>query len=493
MEASKFDLTIMGAGPGGYVGAIYAAQRGLKVALVEGREVGGVCLHAGCIPTKTLVASVDLLRQLKTATQRGLGSASGETSFSVLQERRKRVVNQLTQGVKFLLNKQGVQIFHGWGSFLDRHTISIHDPTGGMEVGRLESPAIMIATGSKSSNLRGLACDGVAILHSGDMLSLMQCPKHLIIIGGGYIGCEFAGILSALGGEVTVLEAQGRLLPGMDAELGQTLDRVFRKAGIKVVLNAQVKSVKHGEMVRVDLEDGTHWEADKVLVSVGRVAHTEGLGLEAAGVALNGTAVAVNEHLETNVPGIYAVGDVTGKMPLAHVASAQARYVVDRILIGLGRVSAIQEPGGAMASRTGFDYGAVPACVFTSPEIASVGLTESEAKEKGMSVRTSRFPFSACGKAVAIGETEGFVKLVAEEQSGRVVGGQILGPHATELIGQVTLAVRARLTAGQLCETIFAHPTLAEAIHEAAEGLFGQPIHSIGRPRPVSAAGSPPS
>jgi dihydrolipoamide dehydrogenase len=247
MDSSKFDLTILGAGPGGYVGALYAAQRGLKVALVEGREVGGVCLHAGCIPTKTMVASVDLLRQVKTATQRGLASAAGDTNLAVLHERRKRVVGQLTQGVKFLLSKQGVQVFHGWGSLVDRNTVSIHDPTGGMEIARLESPAIMIATGSKSANLRGLVCDGVAILHSGDMLSLMECPGNLIIIGGGYIGCEFASIFSALGVSVTILEAQARLLPGMDVELGQTLERVFRKAGVHLVLNAKVKSVTHGE------------------------------------------------------------------------------------------------------------------------------------------------------------------------------------------------------------------------------------------------------
>jgi dihydrolipoamide dehydrogenase len=245
--------------------------------------------------------------------------------------------------------------------------------------------------------------------------------------------------------------------------------------------------------VQVELEDGSQCVGDKLLVSVGRVPHTDGLGLSTAGVALNGAAVAVNEHMETNVPGIYAVGDVTGKMALAHVASAQARYVVDRIAGVLGHAQAAAEAKTPRTPATGFDYGAVPACVFTSPEIASVGLTEDEAKEQGMVVRTSKFPFSACGKAVAIGETEGFVKLVAEEHSGRIVGGQILGPHATELIGQVTLAVRVRLTAAQLCETIFAHPTLAESIHEAAEGLYGQPIHSVARPRPTSVPGNSPS
>jgi dihydrolipoamide dehydrogenase len=481
MNLQEFDLVILGAGPGGYVGAIAAAQRGLTVALVEGREVGGVCLHAGCIPTKTMVAYADLLRQVRSARDIGAISGNIQTTLASLHAQRKRVVSQLTQGVNLLLDKNGVRLFQGWGCFRDAQTVAVLDSARDKELAVLRSRAMMIATGSHPVDIPGIARNGSTILDSSDALNMSELPEELLILGGGYIGCEFASIYSALGTHVTILEAMSRLLPGMDRELGQALERAFKKAGITVLVNSHVRSVETAGRIRVLLEDGNTLSGDKLLVSVGRVPQVENFGLDQAGVQLNGRAIAVNDFLETNIPGIYAVGDVTGKYPLAHVASAQARYLAGRLALHTHRAEPVDSGLNRQARDLGFTYHSVPACVFTFPEIASVGFTEEEATRTGMTVRISRFPFAASGKALASGDSEGFVKLVADAKTERIVGGQILGTHAAELIGQVALAVHAQLTASQWCDAIVAHPTLSEAIHEAAEGLFGRPIHVFSR------------
>jgi dihydrolipoamide dehydrogenase len=410
--------------------------------------------------------------------------------------------------------------------------VRILDVARSQETAILQSPAVIVATGSRPAGLPGIERNGTTVLDSADALNLEDAPKELLILGGGYVGCEFACVFSALGSRVTLLEAQSRLLPGMDRELGQALERALRRAGLTLLLNTQARSVESGNSVRVLLTDGQVLAGDKLLVSIGRIPCSDGLGLEAAGVQLDGRAIRVNDFLETNVPGIYAVGDVTGKCPLAHVASAQARFVVDRILARNqrpdsppsadseddkrfvthgghepgpleGRAPARPAPGQSLPQASQglrppeigrqsmesegkpdrpFSYRAIPACVFTYPEIASVGLTEADAAAAGMTVRVSRFPFAASGKALAAGDSEGFVKLVADAKTGQLLGGQIMGTHASELIGQVTLAVQNQLTAAAMVDTIAAHPTLSEAIHETAEGLFGQSIHIFSRP-----------
>jgi dihydrolipoamide dehydrogenase len=483
MSDTAFDLAIIGAGPGGYVSAIRAAHRGLRVALVEEKDLGGVCLHTGCIPTKTMIASVDLLRQARSATQLGVTVAQAEAHLATINARRQKVVQQLAGGVKNLLEKNQVQVFRGRGVLKSPTQIELTPSPGTSDPARsairnpqstLTAKSILLATGSRPADLPIARRDGAAIWSSDDLLASSELPAELLILGGGYIGCEFASLYAALGSKVTVIEALPRLLPGLDKELGQSLERSFKKAGISVLLNCKVESVSvekaDSSPVTVRLADGLTLSGSKLLVSVGRVPNVEGLGLENVGVKLTGRCITVDDFMETSAPGVFAIGDVTGKIALAHVASAQGRVVVENLL----------------AARSGqprkpMNYDAVPACVFTHPEIATVGLTEEEAAQRGLTVKVGRFPFAAIGKALALGETEGFVKLVADATTGRLLGGHIFGGHAAELIGQLTLAVRLGATAEQLTETIFAHPTLSEAILESAEAVFGKATHVFTR------------
>ena len=468
MTEQSFDLVIIGAGPGGYVTAIRAAHRGLRVALIEAAAPGGVCLHTGCIPTKTMVASVGLFRQARAAAQWGVNIAQAEAQLSTLRERRHKIVQQLAKGVQMLLAKNAITLFNGRGAFCDSRTVEVRNSTGESIAKLTATRAIVIATGSRPTDLPIAIRDGQSILNSDDLLELADLPPSLLIIGGGYIGCEFASIFAALGSQVTVVEAADRLLPGMDRDLGTALLRSFKASGITVHLGQTARSSRIAAGVELTLADDKTVTGNKLLVAVGRISNTEGLGLENVGVELQGRNIGVNDSMETSAPHIYAVGDVTGKMALAHVATAQGRVVIENLL-------APDQPRQAM------NYDQIPAAVFTHPEISTVGLTEEEATRRGLAIRVGRFPFAAIGKALAAGETEGFVKLIADAETGKMLGGHIIGGHASELIGQVTLAVKLGATAQQLTETIFAHPTLSEAILEAAEGIFHRPTHGSGR------------
>jgi dihydrolipoamide dehydrogenase len=463
---SHYDLAIVGAGPGGYVSAIRAAHHGLRVALVDPNPPGGVCLHTGCIPTKTMVASVDLLRQAQQSSQWAVSIAQAEAQLTSIVERRQKVVTKLAAGVQNLIDKNGVDFIKGRGRLKSATEIEVTDGEGNVTHSLANPRAIILATGSRPTELPIALRDGSRILDSDDLLTLTDLPPRLLILGGGYIGCEFASIFAALGSEVTVLEAEPRLLPGMDPDLCDFLRRGFKRQNITVRLNETVQlATATAEGITVQLADetlkGTH-----LLVAVGRTPNTEDLGLEAAGVALDGRAIGVNEFLQTNVPNIFAIGDVTDKMQLAHVATAQGRVVVDNLIANETKAAMMQ-----------MNYDEIPAAVFTHPEIATIGLTEAEAEARGIPIRMGRFPFAAIGKALAQGETDGFVKLIAHAETGQLLGGHILGGHAAELIGQITLAIKLKATAEQLTETIFAHPTLSEAILEAAESLFGQATH----------------
>jgi dihydrolipoamide dehydrogenase len=473
--SDAFDLAIIGAGPGGYVAAIRAAHRGLRVALVEKQGLGGVCLHTGCIPTKAMVASADLFRQAQSAAQWGITVPQAAAPLAAINARRQKVVEQLGAGIKTLLEKNRIQIFSGHGFLSSPSVIEVRDPAGRATAEISNPVAILLATGSRPMDLPVARRDGVNILNSDDLLAMNELPPDMVVLGGGYIGCEFASIFSALGSRVTIVEALDRLLPGLDRELGQWLERSFKRGGIGVALNSRVERVETGApesspSVRVVISGGASYSAGRLLVAVGRVPNTEGLGLENAGVALEGPYIRVDDQMRTSVPHIHAIGDVTGKLALAHVATAQARVVVEN-LAAAAEGSPLQK----------MNYDAVPASVFTHPEIATVGLTEEQAAARGIPCKVGRFPFAAIGKALASGNTEGFVKLIADSRDGRVIGGHIFGGHASELIGQVTLAVRFGLTAQQLTETIFAHPTLSESILEAAEGLFGKSTHVFSR------------
>lgn len=471
MSDSHYDLAIIGAGPGGYVSAIRAAHHGLRVALVDPNPPGGVCLHTGCIPTKTMVASVDLLRQAQHSRQLAVSIVQAEAQLASIVERRQKVVAKLAAGVQNLIDKNGVDYFSGRGRLKSPTEIEVIDGEDNVTQTLANPRAIILATGSRPTKLPIAPRDGEHILNSDDLLTLTELPPRLLILGGGYIGCEFASIFAALGSEVTVIEAEPRLLPGMDPDLCDFLRRGFKRQNITVRLNETVQSATAtAEGVTIQLADET-LEGTHLLVAVGRTPNTEDLGLEAAGVTLDDRAIGVDEFLETNVPNIFAIGDVTGKMQLAHVATAQGRVVVDNLTANENEAQMLQ-----------MNYDEIPAAVFTHPEIATIGLTEAEAEARGIPIRMGRFPFAAIGKALAQGETDGFVKLIAHAETGKLLGGHILGGHAAELIGQITLAIKLNATAEQLTETIFAHPTLSEAILEAAESLFGQSTH-LPKPR----------
>ena len=471
MSDSHYDLAIIGAGPGGYVSAIRAAHHGLRVALVDPNPPGGVCLHTGCIPTKTMVASVDLLRQAQHSRQLAVSIVQAEAQLASIVERRQKVVAKLAAGVQNLIDKNGVDYFSGRGRLKSPTEIEVIDGEDNVTQTLANPRAIILATGSRPTKLPIAPRDGEHILNSDDLLTLTELPPRLLILGGGYIGCEFASIFAALGSQVTVIEAEPRLLPGMDPDLCDFLRRGFKRQNITVRLNETVQSATStAEGVTVQLADET-LEGTHLLVAVGRTPNTEDLGLEAAGVTLDDRAIGVDEFLETNVPNIFAIGDVTGKMQLAHVATAQGRVVVDNLIANENEDRMLQ-----------MNYDEIPAAVFTHPEIATIGLTEAEAEARGIPIRMGRFPFAAIGKALAQGETDGFVKLIAHAETGKLLGGHILGGHAAELIGQITLAIKLNATAEQLTETIFAHPTLSEAILEAAESLFGQSTH-LPKPR----------
>jgi dihydrolipoamide dehydrogenase len=449
MSEQTFDLIIVGAGPGGYTAAIRAAQRGTRVALVADAAPGGTCLHLGCIPTKTLLTCTELFAKLQRAAEFGLDVPEGtRLLLDRMGRRRRKVVSGMATGLEFLLRKNGVTVIEGRAALAGGTRVTVGGRT-------LEAPRIILATGSRPApSPAGLPpVDGGRVLNSNHALRLAEPPKQLLVVGGGYIGCEFASVFRALGSEVTVMEAMDRLLPGMDAELGEALARSLRKAGIEVQTGAKI--------------EGFDAAFDRVLVAVGRVPDTDGLGCETAGVKLTARGhVEVNERMETSAPGIYAIGDLVGRLALAHVASAQARVAVENAFGG----------GATM------NYAAVPAVVFTHPEIASVGLTEAEAQARGRAVRVGRFPFAALGRAQASGEADGFVKLVTDAETHRIVGGQVFGHGAGELIATITVAVTLGATAEQLAHTICAHPTFAEAIGEAAESVFGSPVH-IYRPQ----------
>lgn len=454
------DFVIIGSGPGGYQAAIRAAQRGARVVLIEEKHLGGVCLNRGCIPTKGMVSSMDVLRSVRHAADYGIEASGVGVSLASIVERRDRVVAKIQQGLQFLLQKNKVDVIRGRGRLVGGHVVEAGDR-------RIQAKTIVLAAGSHPVSLPVATPDGTSILNSDHSLDLNRIPESMAILGGGYIGCEYASIFSQLGTKVTVIELEPRLLPLMDADLGHQLERSFKKQGIQILTGQKLESaaVKSGR-VSITLAGGEKIETEKLLVSVGRAPNVEGLGLENEKIEVRGHLV-VNEFMETSAPGVYALGDLVGKFPLAHVAAAQARVAV----------------GHAFGEKTPMDYRVVPSAVFTYPELASVGMSEEEAKVCEASAasprktRSSKFPFAALGKSVSQGETEGFVKVVGDTGSGELLGAHIAGLHAAELIGTFAVAMKKRMKISELAETIFTHPTYSEAIPEAAEAWLGSAVH----------------
>jgi dihydrolipoamide dehydrogenase len=461
MEKKTFDITVIGGGPGGYVAAIRAAQLGAKVLLVEKDQVGGTCTNRGCIPTKTLIADAkmyDRVRLSSVIKTEGLRVDMGQ-----LQDRKNKVIKRMITGVEFLLKDNGITFVRGKASFLDRKTIEVETEKGREQFG---SERFIIATGSVSAQIPNVPVDGNVILTSTEMLNVPSIPQDLVIIGGGYIGMEFACLFSGLGSKVTVIEMLPKIISTEDDEVIRGLTTLLKKRGLKIHTETSVKEakVKDGRAeVKVTHEDGKEgvFQAEKALMAVGRSPYTEGLQLEKAGVGLDGKFIKVNERMETTSPGIYAIGDVTGRQMLAHKASAEG----------------IAAAENALGRSNKMDYSKIPNCIFTLPEVASVGLTEKQAKEKGLRVRIGRYPFQSNGKALANGDSEGFVKVIADQELGQVVGVHILGDHATDLIGGLSVAMALETTVEELGKTVQAHPTLMEAVAEASLDAIQEAIH----------------
>lgn len=454
----KYDVIVLGAGPGGYVAAIRAAQLGAKVALVEGYEMGGTCLNRGCIPSKTLLANAHLAHKIRHAQDYGIEVSEPKIHFPKMMERKNKVVTGIRASLTKLIEANQIHIIEGFGKFTSPETIKVQ----GKDNVEIRSEKIIIATGSEPKDIPAFPFDHEKILSSTSILSLEKLPKSLAIIGGGYIGCEFASCFRDYGVEIHLIEAMPSLIPLQGPDLSQTLTSIFENKGIQIHTNVFVEGIdtsKEGVMVK--LKDNPPIHAEMALVAVGRTLNTSNIGLEKAGVVSDRGVIPTNDRLETNVPGIYAIGDVTGKWMLAHVASHQG----------------ITAANNALGHPHKMHYNAVPAVIFTNPEIATVGLLPHEAKEQGLDVKTSRYPFNALGKSQAALETEGFVQIVSESSSGRIVGAQVLGHEASALIAQLTLAIRCELTIDDLADTIHAHPTVAEAWLEAALIANDSPIH----------------
>ncbi len=459
-------IALLGAGPGGYVAAIRAAQLGARVTVVENQALGGVCLNWGCIPSKALLAVVELGEKAKKANDLGL-TLSGQVGYDVARmvARKQKVVDTLVRGIATLFKTWGIEHVAGTGELLDERTLRVVRGDGSET--RVSADALVVATGSSWPNLPLFPVDGRDIITSKEALDMTAIPARLLIIGGGVEGCEFAALYSGLGTQVTMVELLPRILPLEDEEVSGVMLRELKKRTVSVCTGTTVEKLdRQGGSLTATLKDGTTLTADQVLVSVGRGLNSKGIGLERAGVQVGKRGeILVNSRMETNVPGIYAIGDVTGKAMLAHVASTQGKVAVSNIL-GHGRE---------------INYDVVPAGIFTLPEIGRVGLTEDQARERaqaaGSDIKVGRFRHMALGKAQATGETTGLFKVIAEAKTDRLLGVHIVGSHAADLIHEAAFALHMGATAAQLADMIHAHPTLSEGLMEAAEDMEGVAIH----------------
>ena len=460
---STYDVGIIGGGPGGYVAAIKAAQLGGSVCLIEKGEWGGTCLNRGCIPTKTLFAVANLATQVQEASAFGI-QINGETTIDYLQvlDHKASVIDQLTGGIAQLLKANGVDTFNGTATLTDKNTIVVSKPDSTTE--QLHAKNIIIATGSEPAEPPVFEIDEELVLTTTGILNLRELPESLLIVGGGVSGCEFASIFSALGCQVTVLELLPTILATEDVQVIRHIQLFMKRKGITIHTGAKLTHVKKSEAgVTAVLESGEELAAEKMLVSIGRRYNTENIGLEAVGVHTDSGKIVVDAQMQTNVPGIYAVGDVASRYLLAHVASAEGKIAAQNCL----------------GDGVEMDYQVVPWCVFTLPEIGHVGMTEKEATDEGYEVKIGRFPYAANGKALGLGETDGFVKTVSDVESGDILGVHIVGVQASTLIHEAAIAVRLGASAEDIAHTIHAHPTLSEMVMESAEAAYGRAIHTL--------------
>jgi dihydrolipoamide dehydrogenase len=459
------DITVIGGGPGGYVCAIRAAQLELKTVLVEADKVGGECLNYGCIPSKSLITVAKLLDKVKEAEKYGLKTSSASVDFLQMQKWKGEVVSRLVSGIESLLRGNHVTIVYGVAEVQAKDRVMVTTSAGKEEI---STKNLVLATGTRTSSLPGLEFDGDLVIGSKEGLELTSAPDRLLIVGGGAIGLEFACMYQKLGSKVTVVEIMDQLMPGADPEVVRVVHRKIEARGAKVYLKSRVLSVtKDGSEAKVEAEtpEGrSTLVVDKILVSVGRKPRTEGLNLKDLGVQIDGKGyIPTDNRMQTNVPGVYAIGDVRGPPLLAHKASKEG-VVAAECIAGL--------PSAA-------DWKVIPDAVFCDPEVATAGLTESKAIEAGYNVKRNRFQFAALGRALSAGEPEGFVKIVSKAEDGLVLGVQIVGADASNLISEVALAMEMGATVEDIALTVHPHPTLAEAIMEASESAAGKPIHQL--------------
>jgi dihydrolipoamide dehydrogenase len=457
-ERKKHDVVVIGSGPGGYVAAIRAAQLGKSVALIEKDLLGGCCLNVGCIPTKTLLSNAAVLHQVKRAKDFGITTGPISFHYDQMKKRKDQVVAKIRSGLEGLIRSNKITVYRGMAQFESPKVLKVM----GQDSLFVEGEKIIIATGSVPSEVKAFPCDHKRILNSTSILELTEAPKSLAIVGGGYIGCEFASLFGELGTKVTILEALPTILAAQGSQVAQFMTKVFTAKGIDIQTGVMVRGIENkGDRVIIAL-DGKTVEAEMALISVGRKVYTEGLCLEKAGLKLNDRGVLeTNEDMETGVRGIYAIGDVTGKWMLAHVASHQ------------GVVAA----SNACGIEQKMHYEAVPAVVFTTPEIATVGLTQEQAQKAGYDPVIGSFPFTALGKAQASMDTEGFAQVVSDRKTKQILGAIVIGHEASNLIAEMTLAIQNELTLESVMETIHAHPTVAESWHEAALIANDTPIN----------------
>jgi dihydrolipoyl dehydrogenase len=475
MDKTRMKIGILGSGPGGYVAALRAARLGADVTLIEKDLVGGTCLNRGCIPTKALIASAESLARARSGDEYGF-EVIGEVRPDLprMMERKDRIVTQLRENVEVLLKKAGVRVIRGTGRLGPGKQIMVSLDDGGSG----ESPAIdvdrlIIATGSEPALLPMFDFNHPGILTSTSALQLTSVPASLLIVGAGTIGCEFASFFAELGTRVTMVEMLPQMLPLEDRRIAKQFQSIYRKRGIQVLLRTKVESIiEYAEdRVTAKLSDGTDVSAEKILVSVGRTPNSSGIELEEAGVETDNRGyVVVDDYLETTTPDIYAIGDVNGGMMLAHVASYEAFVAVDNCLAERSK------------TRRKRDLRSTPSCTYSIPEVASVGLNEEQAEENGFQPVTGTYRFAALGKAIAMGEDVGYVQLIGDRDSDLLLGANIMGPHATDIIHEIALAIQAGLTVRRVGETIHAHPTIAEAIMEAAHDLHGESVHIAREP-----------